>query len=97
MMDGFVRWFQWSGGRIINYGQMRRSEIAQTLREFEAEAQKILERSGADHVLYGIKWYEEDGSLSRVSLYIDPMTEEEFEKDVTRLTNVQVYAVHARK
>ena len=97
MSDGFVRWFQWSGGRLIICGQMRRSEIAQTLREFEAEAQKILERSGADHVLYGIKWYEEDGSLSRVSLYIDPMTEEEFEKDVTRLTNVQVYAVHARK
>lgn len=97
MSDGFVRWFQWSGGRLINCGQMRRPEIVQMLRKFEAEAQKLLEQSGADHVLYGAKWYEKDGKLSKVSFYMNPMSEEDFEKNVSRLTNVQVYAVHARK
>lgn len=97
MDDATVSWFQWGGGRLINFGQMRRSEIAQELRKFELEAQKLLKKTGADHVLYGAKWYDENGLVSKVSFYMEPMIEEQFEKDVARLTGVQIYAVHARR
>lgn len=96
-MDTSVSWFQWGGGRLIDSGRMRRSEIAQTLRKFELEAQKLLKETGADHVLYGAKWYDENGLVSKVSFYMEPMIEEQFEKNVARLADVQVYAVHARK
>lgn len=96
-MDTSVGWFQWDGGRIIAAGQMRRSEIAQELRKFELEAQKLLKETGADHVLYGAKWYDENGLVTKVSFYMEPMIEEQFEKDVTRLTGVQIYAVHSRR
>lgn len=96
MRDNWVNWLQWGHGRLINYGQMRKDEVAGVLREFEATAAKVMEKTGADHVLYGVKSFDENGDISKVSFYMEPMTDEQFEKD-TRLSNCIIYALHARR
>lgn len=96
MNDGWVKWFQWGQGRLINYGQMRKREVEDVLKEFEVEAAKVLKRSGADHVLYGVKSFDENGEISKVTFYMEPMTDEQLENDA-RLNNCIIYALHARK
>lgn len=45
MSDGWVKWFQWEQGRLFNYGQMRKCEVEGFLKEFEAEAAKVLKEA----------------------------------------------------
>ena len=96
MSDGWVKWFQWEQGRLINYGQMRKCEVAGFLKEFEAEAAKVLKRSGADLVVYGVESFDENGETSKVTFYMELMTDEQLENDA-RLNNCIIYALHARK
>lgn len=46
------------------------------LQRFEVEAQKLLAETGADHVLYGRKLYDEGGELEELRFYLMPMTDE---------------------
>ena len=80
-------------GRIEG-GQMRWRDIQLNLQKFEREAKKLLDETGADHVVYGMKLYE-DGHLKEVRFYLQPMDEEEFDR-VARLKGVMVYALHKR-
>ena len=57
MSDGWVRWSQWTAGGMVDFGQMPKRDISQQLRRFEKEAAKLLQKTGADHVLYGVKSY----------------------------------------
>lgn len=95
MSDGFVKWFYWGQNGLINYGQMRKCEVATALLEFEKQAKKVLERTGADHVLYGVKRYDENGQLEKITFYMEPMTDEQFEQNVASLNDCVVYALHA--
>lgn len=45
MRDNWVNWLRWGHGRLINYGQMRKDEVAGVLREFEATAAKVMEKT----------------------------------------------------
>ena len=73
---------------------MRWRDIQLNLQKFEQEAKKLLDETGADHVVDGMKIYE-DGHLQEARFYLQPMSEEEFDR-VASLSGVIVYALHKR-
>ena len=92
-----VRWSQWGDRGMICRGIMPKREMQSELQRFEARAKELLEETGADHVLYGRKFYNEAGELEELRFYLLPMSEETFEKEVAPLRNQQVYALHKMK
>lgn len=92
--DAWVRWSQWSESGMVGVGQMLKLDMQKHLHEFELEARKLLKKTGADHVVFGIKLFDEEGKLKEIRFYLKPMSEEEFERDVARVPGWQVYAVH---
>nr|DAY55434.1 MAG TPA: hypothetical protein [Caudoviricetes sp.] len=90
----WICWSRWGSIGRIEGGQMRWRDIQLNLQKFEREAKKLLDETGADHVVYGMKLYE-DGHLKEVRFYLQPMDEEEFDR-VARLKGVMVYALHKR-
>ncbi len=95
-MNSWVRWSQWTGEGMVNFGQMPVRDIAKYLQAFEMDAKEVLEKTGADHVLYGVKQYE-GRTLTEVRFYMIPMNDEQFEKDVASKRGVVVFALHKRK
>lgn len=95
-MNSWVKWSQWTGEGMVNFGQMPVRDIAKYLQAFEVDAKEVLQKTGADHVLYGVKQYE-DGTLTEVRFYMIPMNDEQFEKDVANKRGVVVFALHKRK
>lgn len=93
----WVRWVQWSGGRMVGSGQMTLKQVQENLQRFERKAREILSETEADHVLYGVKRYSDDGVLEKVSFYLEPMDDERFDRDVSSISNATVYAVHKMK
>lgn len=92
----WVRWSQWDAGGMVTVGQMPVKDVQKNLQEFEKKAREILVESGADHVVYGLKEYGEDGALEEVRFYLQPMDEQEFDR-VAGMRGVQVYALHAAR
>lgn len=92
-----VRWSYWPKVGPVEHGKMPRKKMQENLQRFEVEARKLLAETGADHVLYGRKLYDESGELDELRFYLMPMTDEEFEERVVPLKNQQVYAVHKMK
>lgn len=96
-MEKFVKWSQWSDIGLMNFGQMSMKDINKTLREFNVEAIKVLKETGADHILYGIKFYDKSGEhLEEVKFYMLPLSDEEFDRKFNISMNMIVYAVHRR-
>lgn len=96
---GWVKWQQWDRLGCIGMGEMPPSNVRKSLAALSKEAANILKQKNADHVLYAVKYYNEDsGALEEVRFYMEPMTDEAFEKAVAGLSNnTLVYAVHALK
>lgn len=92
----WVKWSQWADGSITNFGQMPICDVNKNLQRFEQEAQKLLNTSGADHVVYGIKFFNENCELESVRFYLYPMGDEAFQKDIATLSGCTVYALHKR-
>lgn len=92
----WIRWSWWDEGGMVGVGQMPTRDMQKHLREFELAAKKILEDTGADHVVYGMKIYDDDGELEEIRFYKQPMGEEEFDR-VAGIKGVHVYALHAMK
>ena len=93
----FVRWSYWPKVGPVEHGKMPRKKMQENLQRFEVEARKLLAETGADHMLYGRKLYDEGGELEELCFYLMPMSDEEFEKEVVPLNGQQVYAVHKMK
>ncbi len=87
-----IDWSQWTEGGMVGMGQMTLQDVQGNLQKFEQEARKVMDETGADHVVYGMKIYE-DGHLKEVRFYLQPMSEEEFDR-VASLSGVIVYALH---
>lgn len=51
----WIRWSRWGRNGRIEGGQMRWQDIQLNLQKFEKEAKKLLDETGADHVVYGMK------------------------------------------
>ncbi len=93
----WVRWSYWSKVGPVEARRMPRKKMQENLQRFEVEARKLLAETGADHVLYGRKLYNENGELDELRFYLLPMSDEEFEERVVPLKNQQVYAIHKMK
>jgi len=92
--DGWVRWSQWSEAGMIGFGQMPLRNVDKNLREFAETARTIMDKTHADHVVYGLKTYDDDGILEEVKFYLMPMNDYDFQNDVATLTGCTVYALH---
>ena len=90
---GFVDWSQWGDMGMIAHGQMPIRDVASNLRKFEQEAKRILKETDADHVVYGVKYYNADGNLDRVHFHLMAVTDERFDS-IARLSDVVVCALH---
>ena len=88
-----VRWSRWGLFGLMDRGEILRSDILKKFQEFEPEARKLLESTGAAHVVYGRKLFDEAGELEEIRFYLLPMNEEEFDR-ISRIQRQQVYAVH---
>ena len=95
-MSRRIRWFHWTDEGLDEFGSMPLENVDSELRRFEAEASKLLKSTGADHVVYGVKHYDENSELDEVRFYLLPMDDETFEKDVANKKNIRVYALHRR-
>lgn len=93
----WVRWSHWDAGGMVGRGQMPLRQVQEDLQRFEREARKLLVETGADHVLYGVKHYDDAGELEEVRFYLQPMDDERFDRDVASAKGVTVYAVHKMK
>ena len=93
----WVRWSYWPKVGPVEAGRMPRKKMQENLQKFEVEARKLLGETGADHVLYGRKLYDDNGELEELRFYLLPMSDEEFEERVVPLKNQQVYAIHKMK
>ena len=92
--DGWVRWSKWESGGMTQFGQMPLREVAGHLRRFAEKAKEVLDKTGADHVVYGMKQYDADGELEHIKFYLEPMGDEEFQSDLATLKGVTIYALH---
>lgn len=96
-MTNNPRWVKWSHinqDGFVGKDYMLKSDVPDKIREFEKSAKQILEDTDADHVLYAIKYFDENSNLEEIKFYELPMTNEEFEDRVARQVRVQVYALH---
>ena len=55
----WIRWSRWDSNGQIEGGQIRWRDIQLNLQKFEQEAKKLLDETGTDHVVYGMKIYED--------------------------------------
>lgn len=93
----WVRWTQWSVCGLVGVGQMPLNQVQPNLQRFERMARRLLAEKNADHVLYGVKNYDDNGELEEIKFYLEPMDDERFERDVASIPGVTVYAVHRMK
>lgn len=101
----WVRWSQYSKPEygpnstavMLDYGQMPISNVNKYLAEFENEAKELLDKTGADHVVYGVKLFSEDGKLEEVEFYMLEVEDKKFYENFASAENCIVYAVHAMK
>lgn len=89
---------------IVVYNQSFSNEVCRTtvkiaqnhLNERRKTALEKLEESGADHVVYAAKQYDNNGNVSYIMLYMEPMDDDTFYHR-TRRDKRLIYAVHRRK
>lgn len=93
----WVRWSHWTDAGMVEMGQGPLNKLEESIREFEQEAKKVLEETGADHVVYAVKDYDDDGELDEIRFYMIAMDDEEFQKDVASKPGLRVYALHKKK
>jgi uncharacterized protein YbaA (DUF1428 family) len=81
---------------MVEMGQGPINKLEESIREFEQEAKKVLEETGADHVVYAVKDHNDDGELDEIRFYMIAMGDEEFQKDVASKPGLRVYALHKK-
>lgn len=93
--ENLATWHQWDETGVIAYGNMSYPDAMKEMQEFELEAKKVLEETGADHVVYGSRKLTVYGW--EVNYYMIPMDDERFYKDIWRIKDRLIYALHKRK
>ena len=93
----WVKWQQWENTGLIGIGEMPLKDVNKHLVKFGKQAAEVLHKTGAAHVLYAIKQYNEDtGGLDMIRFYMKPMSDNEFERCML-FKNSVIYAIHAHK
>lgn len=78
----------------LTYGYIDAAEMQKKLQRDGQEAKRLMKETGAAHVVYGMKHYEETGALESVSFCMVPMREGAFRKTADQAHDCMVYAVH---
>ncbi len=89
-----VKWSLMDSTGCKQRGEIELAQIPGELLRFEREAARVMKKTGADHVLYGIKIYGTDDQLKTVQFYMNPMEDEEFYRLTGRVRNAMIYALH---
>lgn len=89
-----VKWSLWDTTGCKQRGEIELAQIPGVMRSFEHEAARIMKRTGVDHVLYGIKIYDQNDRLKTVQFYMNPMNDDEFYRLTGRVRNAMIYALH---
>lgn len=90
----WIKWQSWYENGLVEHGEMPLKEVNKSLLLYAKTASGMLERTGADHILYAIKYYnKKTGELELIRFYMKPMSDEAFER-VAMMRNVVVYALH---
>lgn len=89
-----VTWTMKDTTGCIRKGEMPISQIQKELLWFERQAAKEMKETGADHVLYGTKIYDNSDRLVTVQFCVLPMNDEEFYRLTGKARNVMIYALH---
>ncbi len=85
-----------SKGNFICRKHILRSEALDVIQRHEKDAMQLLRKSGAAHVLYGIKVYNRRGELVSVQLMNEAMDDKEFYTLTRRMRGALIYALHKR-
>ena len=93
----WVRWSRWTDVGMVEMGQGPLNKLEESIQEFGQEAKKVLKETGADHVVYAVKDYDDDGGLDEIRFYMIAMDDEKFQKYVASKPGLQVYALHKKK
>lgn len=97
MNAGWVQYEQWNADGFVQEGVLPVRDIQKYLREFEMAAKRLLDESGADHVVYAWKKYGDNDELCKICFYEGTtLTDKEFYDRTDKLPGV-VYALHRRK
>lgn len=100
MNDKKIRWTLWEGATATRSGKDTLDIINGYLGALEKKAAEVLKQTGADHVVYGIKHYRDDGKggekVYYFNLYMRPMMDKDFEEKVVPMKDVYIYALHKR-
>lgn len=86
----------WDRAGLKPQGTLDAKDISSKLLALEMQAKQLLDSSPEDikHVLYAVKFTSDMNPPYILHFYMKPMTEEEFESKVSKLQDVQVYALH---
>lgn len=97
MMTGWIQYEQWNASGFVREGVIPVRDIQKHLREFELAAKKLIDETGADHVVYAWKKYDEHSELRKIYFY-EGMTldDEKFFGRNDKLPGI-IYALHKRK
>lgn len=74
--------------------QEKLTNIPKLLQRFERDAAVLMKQTGADHVLYACKIYDEGDNLVAVQFYNEPMDDETFDRVTGRVRGALIYALH---
>lgn len=96
MSNKYVKWTQWSKIGMTDYGEMPVKDVGLHIQKFERLAKAMLKDTGADHILYSIAFYDEQGDISKVSFYQLALTDEEYNQKTAAIENAKVYALHSK-
>ena len=90
----WVKWKHFNQDGYVGKDYMLKADVSERIKEFEKIAKRLLQETGADHVLYAIKYFDECSNLEEVKFYELPMSNDEYEFRVARQVRVQVFALH---
>ena len=97
-MSKWIRWFKHNESIYPEVGQMPLNDLERVLKEFGSEARKVLKETGADHVVYATKEYDEEDEVKEVNFYMIPLDDAEFHRRVKSFQETtpksMIYAVH---
>ena len=92
----FYRVFFPSPSIYANISQMTYADYLKVLAEWRLEARRQLDETGADHVIYGSRSYNDDGTLKEMHMYMLPLSDIEFTKRTSKVNDL-ILAVHRQK
>ena len=93
----FIRIFLHTGSIYPSVWQEPLGEAMKRITENGKAASKVLEETGADHVIYATKEYDEADEVKEIDLYMIPLSDEEFRKRTDAWQKINkgiIYATH---